>query len=133
MKRHLRCAGACTIKPNQDYKHQHISYQSIFYFIHQQLSSLGIIKATPLPYTNSGASTSVTVASSLTSTCSDGPTVSLNGSPTVSPTTAAACAAEPLPITLPASSISCPSSMYFFALSHAPPPLFMNDASMIPL
>ena len=37
----------------------------------------------------SGASTSVIVASSLTSTCSDGPAVSLNGSPTVSPTTAA--------------------------------------------
>ncbi len=37
--------------------------------------------------TNSGASTSVIVESSLMSTCSDGPAVSLNGSPTVSPTT----------------------------------------------
>jgi len=40
-------------------------------------------------YINSGASTSVIVLSSLTSTCSDGPAVSLNGSPTVSPTTEA--------------------------------------------
>ena len=39
---------------------------------------------------NSGASTSVIVLSSLISTCSDGPAVSLKGSPTVSPTTAAA-------------------------------------------
>ena len=48
----------------------------------------------------------------------DGPTVSFNGSPTVSPTTAASCAGEPLP---------CPSiapdSMYFLPLSHAPPAL----------
>ena len=53
---------------------------------------------------NSGASTSVIVASSLIRTCSDGPAVSLNGSPTVSPTTAAACASLPLPSTLPSSS-----------------------------
>jgi len=38
----------------------------------------------------SGARTSVIVASSFTSTWSDGPAVSLKGSPTVSPTTAAA-------------------------------------------
>ena len=41
------------------------------------------------------------VASSFTRTWSDGPAVSLNGSPTVSPTTAAAWASEPLPRTLP--------------------------------
>ena len=41
---------------------------------------------------NSGANTSVSVASSFTRTWSDGPAVSLNGSPTVSPTTAAAWA-----------------------------------------
>ena len=41
------------------------------------------------------------VASSFTRTWSDGPAVSLNGSPTVSPTTAAACASDPLPRTLP--------------------------------
>ena len=49
----------------------------------------------------SGASTRVIVASSFTRTWSDGPAVSLNGSPTVSPTTAAAWASEPLPRTLP--------------------------------
>jgi hypothetical protein len=48
-------------------------------------------------YKNKGASTSVTVASSLINTCSEGPAVSLNGSPTVSPTTAALCASERLP------------------------------------
>lgn len=37
----------------------------------------------------SGANTSVIVESSLIKTCSEGPAVSLNGSPTVSPTTAA--------------------------------------------
>ena len=46
---------------------------------------------------NSGASTSVIVASSLISTCSDGPAVSLKGSPTVSPTTAALCGSERSP------------------------------------
>ena len=43
-----------------------------------------------------------------------GPAVSLNGSPTVSPMTAALWASEPLPPSLP-------SSMYFLALSQAPP------------
>jgi hypothetical protein len=46
----------------------------------------------------------------------DGPAVSLNGSPTVSPTTAALWASEPLPPRLP-------SSIHFLALSQAPPPL----------
>src|SRR5262245_7967592 len=45
-----------------------------------------------------------------------GPAVSLNGSPTVSPMTAALCASEPLPPWWP-------SSMYFLALSQAPPEL----------
>ena len=49
------------------------------------------------PYRKSGASTSVIVASSLIRTCSEGPAVSLKGSPTVSPTTAALCASERLP------------------------------------
>ena len=51
--------------------------------------------------TNSGAITSVIVASSLIRTCSAGPAVSLNGSPTVSPTTAAACSGLALRTTLP--------------------------------
>ena len=52
----------------------------------------------------------------LMSGLSAGPAVSLNGSPTVSPMTAALWASEPLPP-------SWPSSMYFLALSHAPPAL----------
>src|SRR5881409_1618740 len=44
-----------------------------------------------------------------------GPAVSLYGSPTVSPVTAAAWASEPLPP-------YAPSSISFFALSQAPPP-----------
>src|SRR5437870_589385 len=55
---------------------------------------------------NNGAITSVIVLSSLISTCRLGPAVSLNGSPTVSPTTAALCASDPLPP-------YCPVSMYF--------------------
>src|SRR4029079_8776353 len=81
---------------------------------------------------NSGARTREIVASSFTRTWSDGPAVSLNGSPTVSPTTAAAWASEPLPRTLPWSSLRCPDSMYFLALSHAPPPLLRTVASRTP-
>src|SRR5881296_1705095 len=44
-----------------------------------------------------------------------GPAVSFQGSPTVSPTTVAACVSVFLPP-------RCPSSMYFFALSIAAPP-----------
>ena len=47
---------------------------------------------------------------------SAGPAVSLNGSPTVSPITAALWLSDPFPP-------KCPSSTYFFALSHAPPEL----------
>ena len=50
---------------------------------------------------------------------SDGPEVSLNGSPTVSPTTAALWASEPLPPKLPA-------SIYF--LAHT-----MNERYILPL
>src|SRR5660397_299043 len=62
----------------------------------------------------SGAKTSATTLISLIRIFMDGPEVSLNGSPTVSPTTAAAWLSEPLPPYLPV-------SMYFLALSHAPP------------
>ena len=51
--------------------------------------------------------------------------MSLNGSPTVSPTTAALCVSEPLPPYMPV-------SMYFLALSQAPPPLFRKPAIRIP-
>src|SRR3569623_115752 len=55
-----------------------------------------------------------------------GPAVSLYGSPTVSPVTAALCASDPLPPKLP-------SSMYFMALSHAPPPVVMEIATKMPV
>jgi hypothetical protein len=54
-----------------------------------------------------------------------GPAVSLNGSPTVSPVTDAAWASEPLPP-------YAPSSISFFALSHAPPPAVMSTAKKKP-
>ncbi len=55
-----------------------------------------------------------------------GPDVSLNGSPTVSPTTVALWTSLPLPPKLP-------SSTYFLALSHAPPAFAMKMASTKPL
>src|SRR5690242_11146727 len=55
-----------------------------------------------------------------------GPAVSLYGSPTVSPVTAALWASEPLPPKLP-------SSMYFLALSQAPPPVVMEMATKRPV
>ena len=51
--------------------------------------------------------------------------MSLNGSPIVSPITAALCASEPLPPKFPA-------SIYFLALSHSPPLLLINIASNNP-
>ncbi len=56
----------------------------------------------------------------------EGPAVSLNGSPTVSPTTAALCASEPGPPNLP-------DSMYFFALSQSPPAFAMKSAKITPV
>ena len=61
---------------------------------------------------NTGAKTTDTTVISLMRILIEGPAVSLNGSPTVSPTTAALCATEPLPPFEPL-------SIYFFALSHA--------------
>src|SRR5437667_10969175 len=71
------------------------------------------------PHTKSGASTSVTVLSSLINTWIDGPAVSSNGSPTVAPTTAATWGPFPFP-PYP------PISMNFVALSEEPPPLFTS-------
>ncbi len=50
----------------------------------------------------------------------------MNGSPTVSPTTAALCGSLPLPP-------CAPPSMYFLALSQAPPALAMKSASRTPV
>ncbi len=55
-----------------------------------------------------------------------GPAVSSYGSPTVSPVTATICASDPLPPQLP-------SSIYFFALSHAPPPVVIEIATNKPV
>ena len=53
----------------------------------------------------------------------DGPAVSLNGSPIVSPVTADLWASDPLPPWLPA-------SIYFLELSQAPPALFKKIANI---
>lgn len=56
-----------------------------------------------------------------------GPEVSFNGSPTVSPITAALCSSDPFFLTTP-SMTSYPDSIYFFALSQAPPVLLAEIA-----
>src|SRR5690606_23663565 len=61
---------------------------------------------------------------------SDGPDVSLNGSPTVSPTTAALWGSEPLKYFWPL--ITTPSSNIFLALSQAPPALDWKIAISTP-
>jgi hypothetical protein len=62
-----------------------------------------------------------------------GPEVSFSGSPTVSPTTAALWISVPLVTLLPLSSIIAPLSIYFFALSQAPPVLAAEMAIWTPL
>ena len=76
--------------------------------------------------TVSPAITILTIDISFISILSDGPLVSLNGSPTVSPTMVALWHGLPLPPKLPSSTI-------FFALSHAPPALAMNTARVNPV
>ena len=63
---------------------------------------------------NKGAITKLTIAITFIRIFIDGPEVSLNGSPTVSPTTVAECVSVPLPPKFP-------FSTNFLALSHAPP------------
>src|SRR3989339_841481 len=72
-----------------------------------------------------GTINSATMLMILISGLTAGPAVSLYGSPTVSPVTAALCASEPLPPKVP-------SSMYFLALSQAPPPEVIEIATNIP-
>lgn len=62
-----------------------------------------------------------------------GPEVSFKGSPTVSPTTAALWISVPLVTFFPFSSIIAPLSMYFLALSQAPPVLAAEIAIWTPL
>src|SRR5205085_1145929 len=75
---------------------------------------------------NNGTINSATMLMILMSGLTAGPAVSLYGSPTVSPVTAALCASEPLPPWWP-------SSMYFFALSQAPPPVDIEMATNSPV
>src|SRR5439155_10733444 len=75
---------------------------------------------------SSGTIISATMLMILIRGLTAGPAVSLYGSPTVSPVTAALCASEPLPP-------YCPSSMYFLALSHAPPPVVIDIATNSPV
>src|SRR6202008_4142505 len=77
-------------------------------------------------YTISGTTSSATMLMILISGFTAGPAVSLYGSPTVSPVTAALWASEPLPPWWP-------SSMYFLALSHAPPPAVIEMATKRPV
>src|SRR3989344_3644635 len=75
---------------------------------------------------NSGAIIMEIIAINLIKIFRLGPEVSLNGSPTVSPTTAALWVSEPLPPKLPL-------SIYFFALSQAPPALAIITANKNPV
>lgn len=61
-----------------------------------------------------------------------GPEVSFNGSPTVSPTTAALCSSVPLALSFPLIT-NYPPSIYFLALSQAPPELALERAMATPL
>src|SRR5476651_2021031 len=74
----------------------------------------------------SGTNSSATMLMILISGLTAGPAVSLYGSPTVSPVTAALCASEPLPP-------KWPSSIYFLALSQAPPPVVIEIATNRPV
>ena len=74
-------------------------------------------------YTIKGTISTETILINLIRMFRDGPVVSLKGSPTVSPITAAACESPPL-----ASPGSLPDSMYFLALSQAPPAFDINNA-----
>merc|ERR1719271_1715590 len=68
------------------------------------------------------------IAESLMTMLSAGPLVSFIGSPTVSPVTAFLCACDFFPLPSPRP----PASMYFFALSQAPPVFDIDTAIMTP-
>lgn len=72
-------------------------------------------------FTKKEAKTKDKIAINLIKIFKDGPEVSFNGSPTVSPTTAALCSSEPFSTKVPSFLHNYPDSMNFFALSHAPP------------
>src|SRR3954453_5615481 len=88
-------------------------------------SRAGATAATDKPYVMIGMIRIATMFATLIIGLIAGPAVSLNGSPTVSPVTDAAWASEPLPP-------NAPSSISFFALSHAPPPAVIRTAKKNP-
>merc|ERR1719469_1228349 len=81
----------------------------------------------PLQLRKYSAKTRDTIACSFITILSAGPEVSLKGSPTVSPVTAASCAGTFLPLS--AASSETPLLMYFLQLSQAPPELDIEMAS----
>src|SRR5207253_3950784 len=76
----------------------------------------------PAHFARTASNSSATMLVILIIGLTAGPAVSLYGSPTVSPVTAALWGSEPLPPWWP-------SSMYFLALSHAPPPEVIDMAT----
>src|SRR5690606_39137633 len=86
---------------------------------------MGIDQKLNQPEPKEEANTRLTMLISLIRMFSDGPLVSLNGSPTVSPTTADLWASPPLPPKRPA-------SIHFLALSQAPPAFAIITASKKP-
>ena len=93
---------------------------------------------TPPCSTKNVPKTREVIADNLMRMLIEGPDVSFNGSPTVSPTTAALCASECFLKTYNSSPSSSspsfsfetfvPASIYFFALSQAPPVLENENA-----
>src|SRR3989338_6399964 len=77
-------------------------------------------------YFKNGTKSNATILATFIIGLIAGPAVSLYGSPTVSPVTAALWVSEPLPPNLPV-------SIYFLALSQAAPPLVIEIATNIPV
>jgi len=89
--------------------------------LHSRLSDSSEQTKYPVLQKNS-QKTRLNIAINLTRILRDGPEVSFNGSPTVSPITAALCSSDPFFLTTP-SITNYPDSIYFLALSQAPPVL----------
>jgi len=86
--------------------------------------------STKIPvFWKNGAKTKDKIALNLIKIFNEGPLVSFNGSPTVSPITAALWTSVCFPRTNPYSLIYLPLSMYFLALSQAPPVFEADMAS----
>src|SRR5476649_707912 len=91
-----------------------------------EMAATGTVTASQPEAGSKGTSNKATMLMILISGLTAGPAVSLYGSPTVSPVTAALCASDPLPP-------KCPSSIYFLALSQAPPPVVIDMATNRPV